>query len=70
MKVKCTNIQWDTTSDEPEPAVAPELPTEMVIEMESDPNMTDDENVAEFGADALSDQYGFCVFGFCFEIIR
>ena len=61
MKVRFFNIEWDTSNDDDEgdPPSAEEcgLPKECILLMDddSDPN--------EEGADALSDEYGFCVKG-------
>ena len=65
MLVKFSDIQWDTSdsSDEINEAPIPELPKEVVLEVDAD---TD---IEEEGADVLSDKYGFCVFGFSYEIL-
>jgi hypothetical protein len=56
MKYKITNIKWDTDEDE---LIFESLPQKVEI-------VVDDEDDI---ADALSDEYGFCVFGFdCVEI--
>ena len=52
--MKITNIDWDT-DDEP----IEDLPTEVTINEEIEPDAI---------ADYLSDQYGFCVKGFCVEV--
>ena len=51
--MKITNMDWDT-DDEP----IKDLPTEVTISEEIEPDAI---------ADYLSDQYGFCVKGFCVE---
>lgn len=55
-KVKFSNIQWDTDGQEVD------LPTEVTLEVD------DDLDIAYEGADVLSDKYGWCVFGFDYEI--
>lgn len=57
MKVRFFNIVWDTDGE------AVELPVE--VEMQCDPDL----DVAEDGADVLSDTYGWCVESFEFEIL-
>jgi hypothetical protein len=51
MKYKITNIKWDTDEDE---LIFESLPQKVEI------TVTDEDDIA----DALSDEYGFCVFGF------
>ena len=58
-KIKLYNIEWDTDGE-----VIDDLPTEVIID-----NPTEEmcESVGGFDdvlADYLSDEYGFCVFGF------
>jgi hypothetical protein len=56
MKYKITNIKWDTDEDE---LIFASLPQNLEI------TVADEDDIA----DALSDAYGFCVFGFdCVEI--
>lgn len=58
-KYKCTNIRWDTDGE------TLDLPTEVIVEIDTN---TDD--VEEAISDALSDQIGFCHFGFDYVRIR
>ena len=53
--MRAIDIKWDTDGDE---EVLKTLPTEMDI-----PNGIDEEGVADW----LSDETGFCVFGFVLE---
>jgi len=65
MRVKFFDIQWDTSDDDTDEipsASACGLPSECVLEVE------DDIDIEEEGADALSDQYCYCVFGFSYEV--
>lgn len=58
MKVRCHNIEWDTDGDDVE------LPTEVVLMVEGDVDM-------EYaGADILSDIFGYCIFGYEFEVVQ
>jgi hypothetical protein len=64
MKVKFSNINWDTSDYNLEVVeVAEELPAEVVLEMD------DDDDVSLYGADVLSDEFGWCVISFDFEIL-
>ena len=64
MKVRFTNIQWDTDGMSLE---ACELPTETILEVDQEEDMN--QYLEDEGANLLSDQYGFCVDGCSFEII-
>ena len=50
--LKAINIKWDTDGDM---EVLNELPTEVTI-----PENTEEEDICDY----LSDEYGYCVFGF------
>ena len=54
-KIRMFDIKWDTDGEDVE------LPDEMSFEVE------DDFDVELEGADLLSDETGWCVFGFDFE---
>jgi len=56
MKIHVSNIEWDT-SDDDETTEAPDLPTEVDLEMDAAEVECDDEPIV----DRLSDIYGFCV---------
>lgn len=60
MKVKCFNILWDTDGESQDKLG---LPDTVTIDMD------EGADVAEEGADVLSDQHGFCVHSFEFEIL-
>lgn len=64
VKVKCTEIQWDTDGDK---ELFKSLPQEVEITLDDcvESDYLDDEL-----ADALSDEYGFCMFGFNYKIIN
>ena len=59
-KIRFLDIKWDTDGAEPKECG---LPSKCVMEVD------DDTDVAEQGADCLSDKYGFCVESFNFEEI-
>ena len=76
MKVRCFNIQWDTSDngDETEPG---DLPKEVTLDVEGD-NFTDDPETGEpAGSEGLEDELsdlitektGFCHTGFAYEIL-
>lgn len=62
--VKCTEIQWDTDGDK---SLFKRLPKEVMLTIDDycEGDYLDDEL-----ADMLSDEYGFCLFGFNYEIIN
>ena len=64
IKVKCTEIQWDTDGNK---RLLKKLPKEdtLTIDDYCEGDCLDDEL-----ADILSDKYGFCLFGFNYEIIN
>lgn len=65
MLVRFENIEWDTSndSDEFDNDEPIDLPT--TVEREVD----DDLDVENDGADWLSDEFGFCVFGFDYKVL-
>lgn len=56
MKIKVYNIEWDTDGE-----VNADLPKEVIIDNPAD----EIDDIADY----LSDEYGFCIFGFCTELI-
>ena len=64
IKVKCTEIQWDTDGDK---KLLKKLPKEVTLTIDDycEGDYLDDEL-----ADMLSDKYGFCMFGFNYQIIN
>ena len=62
--VKCTEIQWDTDGDK---SLLKRLPKEVMLTTDDycESDCLDDEL-----ADMLSDECGFCLFGFNYEIIN
>jgi hypothetical protein len=57
MKVKASNIDWDTDGE----TLA--LPNEVMVDMDEDAEIS-----IEI-ADAISDRYGFCINSLVFEIV-
>ena len=57
MKIRLYNIDWDTDGEDID------LPQDVIREVENDFDIIND------GADLLSDEYGWCVFGFDYEIL-
>lgn len=67
MRVRFYEINWDTTDDEhdePPSTEACGLPSECILDV------GDALDVEEVGADVLSNEYGFCVFGFNHEVLE
>jgi hypothetical protein len=59
MKIRTTKIDWDTDNEDIDEEQIAELPQTVELEVE------DEEEIA----DALSDEFGFCVFSFEYETI-
>ena len=66
-KILVWNIDWDTTTDECEEFEAPELPTDVEIENPTEKMVqeVEENGYCEDVENYLSDEYGFCVNGFC-----
>lgn len=62
--VKCTEIQWDTDGDK---SLLKKLPKNVIITID---DYCDGDDLDDVIADMLSDEYGFCLFGFNYEIIN
>jgi len=58
MNAKVTDIKWDTDGDK---RVASELPKSLIIKVEDD---LPESEIEDFLSDEISDQVGFCHFGF------
>lgn len=57
-QIKFFNIQWDTDGADAD------LPESVILEV------SDEIDLADEGADLLTNEYGFCVAGFNFERIQ
>jgi hypothetical protein len=67
MKIRFSHIKWDTEQEGfngPTGYAAPELPAETIL------TVGDEVDLDTEGADVLSDEYGFCVFGFDWEMVE
>lgn len=62
--VKRTEIQWDTDGDK---KLLKKLPKNVTITIE---DYCEGDDIDDTIADMLSDEYGFCLFGFNYEIIN
>ena len=72
MKIKITNIEWDTSDFSEEEELAseicvPDLPKE--IEISVDPASLINFSPEELVEEALTDMYEYCVLGFNYEIL-
>lgn len=65
MKIKVTNIAYDTdiSDDSPNFVLTSELPREMIVEVDGDIDIESEI------ADAISDSTGWCVEGYNYEIL-
>lgn len=64
-KIKCYNIQWDVDGDS---AAMRMLPQEVIYEGYI--SKEDEDNIDEILGDYLSDNWGYCHYGFAFEILE
>ena len=63
IKVKVYNVKWDCDNDDPKEM---DLPEEFEIEVYHDEDFDLDDEVS----DAISDEYGYCHYGFDYDIIN
>ncbi len=63
MKVRVFDIQWDTDGDK---EVLATLPTELVIDVRENEDFDIEEEIGNI----ISDETGFCHFGFDYEFLR
>lgn len=72
-KIIITDIEWDTDDGYDGEDQELELPSELEIPVsellydDESPDDVDEEEIGDRIADYLSDEYGFCVFGFRME---
>lgn len=64
IKVKCTEIQWDTDEDR---EILETLPKDVTLTIE---DYCEGDDLDDIIADMLSDEYGFCLFGFNYKILN
>lgn len=62
--VKCIEIQWDTDGDK---RLLKKLPKNVTLTID---DYFEGDDLDDVIADMLSDEYGFCLFGFNYEIIN
>ena len=66
MKVRCSNIQWDTSDTE---GKLPKLPKTVTFTVPDLQENEDQEVLTEELGEMLSNKTGFCVLGFCHQIV-
>lgn len=64
-KIRCYNIKWDTDGDT---RTFKTLPQEVIYEGYI--AKEDEDNIDEILGDYLSDNWGYCHYGFEFEILK
>lgn len=65
LKIKVFNIDWDTDGDKEQFDI---LPQEVIMELEVTDDADEDE-VCDYIEEKLSDDYGYCHFGFEYDIL-
>lgn len=66
-KIILYNIEWDTDG---ESYVDDDLPTEVIIDNPTDEMMEAVSGFDDMLADYLSDEYGYCVYGFMADFVK
>lgn len=69
MRVRCTDIQWDTDSDTDEWTKA-RLPVALTFTVPALRENEDQESLQEELGEMLTEKTGFCVLGFNYRIVR
>ena len=67
MQVRFFNIDWDTTEDDSEESCTPEecsLPSECILEVEGDVDLANE------GAEVLTQHYGWLVNACSYEVVE
>lgn len=67
MRVRCSEIQWDTSDTD---GPIPKLPKTLTFTVPPLRENEDQESLTEELGDLLSDKTGFCVLGFNFRIVK
>jgi hypothetical protein len=62
IKIRCYEIDWDTDGEDVD------LPDSAIIELEEEEDLDLYTLVNEYGADALSDEFGWCVNKYSWEV--
>lgn len=68
-KFNVFNIYWDVDECDGNDFLPP-TETEVEIDSENVDDLYDDELCEEYISDYITDEYGFCHLGFCFEEIK
>lgn len=68
IKVKVSNIVWDTKDAEFSIFATPELPTETIVDVEPE-NVNDNDEINELAIDAASDKHYFCILSANCEVL-
>lgn len=66
MLFRCYNIEWDIDEEDIDDV---SLPSEVEIEIDHEEEICCEGEFSDCLSDKLSDEYGFCHFGFEFEVI-
>jgi hypothetical protein len=69
LTVHVTNIVWDTETDDEDTEEVEYLPEEATIYLTMESDYTED-HLLEAIADSLSDEYGFLMFDYDYEILE
>lgn len=67
MRVRCSEIQWDTTDTE---GKIPKLPKSITFEVPDLRENEDQETLSDELGELLSNKTGFCVLGFNHRILK
>ena len=70
MRVRCSEINWDTSSTSEECGKPPKLPKSLTFTVPPLRENEDQESLTEELGELLSDATGFCVLGFNFRILK
>jgi len=67
MRVRCSNINWDTSDTD---GKIPKLPKTLTFTVPALRENEDQESLTEELGEMLSDKTGFCVLGFNYYIVK
>jgi len=68
-RIRITNIKWDTDGENPRDLNLPKSVYTTEEEIGYDVDKGDEDGLADFVGDWLSDTYGFCHFGFRVRVL-
>lgn len=77
-KFRVFDIQWDFDDEEASNLMegpsdedwTPQIPTETTIELDDDVPELDEEAISDIIGNCISEQFGFCHYGFNYELIN